>query len=519
MKNKGFTLVELLAVIAILAILIILVLPDIIHLFVESKENTFLIEVKEIYKTAKQEWMNESLISTEEKIYAKSNSETCNNQLDINGRDEIEYYIRINKLGNVVEYYITDSIFGFKYEGSNLEEKDIKDVFKMDDLSEDDFFKITCNGAFIEANVVPPGADLLMRNYNPLQDDVFFRTGLKKSQIEKVTFTNSLEGHTKNNVNCFDAGSYGKGKILSWIEDKDKNGLYEVTVGSEERIFANSCHGLFGFMKNLKEINGLEYLNTYNCPTMAYMFYFDENLTSLDVSHLKTRNVEKMDYMFMGLQKITSLDLSHFDTSKVTNMSHMFTDCRNLTSLDVSSFNTSRVTDMRNMFSRLAKVKTLDLSNFDTSNVTNMEYMFYYDTSLKSVNLSSFDTSNVKNMALMFYNTKLETLDVSNFDTSNVGSMECMFDSSYNLKVLDISNFDTSKVSNFDMMFQASDKLEKIIVGDKFIMKPGSTTKRMFWGCKKLKGGSGTVWNENIIDGTYAHIDGGPSNPGYFSGK
>ena len=126
MKKNGFTLVELLAVIAILAILIILVLPDVIHLFVNSKENTFLIEVKEIYKTAKQEWMNESLISTEEKIYAKSNSETCNNQLDINGRDEIEYYIRINKLGNVVEYYITDSIFGFNMKVVTWKKKILK---------------------------------------------------------------------------------------------------------------------------------------------------------------------------------------------------------------------------------------------------------------------------------------------------------------------------------------------------------------------------------------------------------
>ena len=75
-----------------------------------------------------------------------------------------------------------------------------------------------------------------------------------KSNIEKITFTNSLEGHTKNNVNCFDAGYYGKGKILSWVEDTNSNGLYEVTIGSEERIFPYSCQGLFAQLTNLKEI-------------------------------------------------------------------------------------------------------------------------------------------------------------------------------------------------------------------------------------------------------------------------
>ena len=520
MKNKGFTLVELLAVIAILAILIIIALPNIMDMFNQAKKNSFLIEVKEIYNTAKSKWINDSLGESKERIYARSNSEVCLNQLVLTGRKEIEYYIKISKSGNVIEYYATDGTYGFKYVGLNLEESEIKDAFRMDELSEDDYFEIKCNGILITANTIPDGADLLMPQYNPLsENETFLRTRILKSKIEKITITNSLEGHTKNNTNCFDAGSYGKGKILSWVEDKDSNGLYEITIGSEEKIFPNSCLGLFAQLTNLKELKGLENINTYNCPTMAYMFYQDKNLTSLDVSHFKTKNVEQMNYMFHGLQKITSLDLSHFDTSKAINMSNMFNDCGSLKTLDVSSFNTSKVTNMSNMFSRLQTIKTLDLSNFDTSNVVDMKYMFYYDTSLKSINVSSFNTSNVTHMQFMFYNTRLETLDVSNFDTSKVRNMECMFDSLYNIKILDLSNFDTSNVVNFDNMFQACNKLEKIYVGDKFILNSNSTSRRMFWGCKKLKGGSGTAWNENNITGTYAHIDGGVSNPGYFTSK
>ena len=42
----------------------------------------------------------------------------------------------------------------------------------------------------------------------------------------------------------------------------------------------------------------------------------------------------------------------------------------------------------------------------------------------------------------------------------------------------------------------------------------------MFENCTSLVGGKGTTWNaSNPIDKTYAHIDGGTSNPGYFTDK
>jgi hypothetical protein len=42
----------------------------------------------------------------------------------------------------------------------------------------------------------------------------------------------------------------------------------------------------------------------------------------------------------------------------------------------------------------------------------------------------------------------------------------------------------------------------------------------MFSNCTSLVGGQGTAYNSsNPKDKTYAHIDGGPSNPGYFTAK
>ncbi|MBO7137948.1 MAG: dockerin type I repeat-containing protein, partial [Bacteroidaceae bacterium] len=39
----------------------------------------------------------------------------------------------------------------------------------------------------------------------------------------------------------------------------------------------------------------------------------------------------------------------------------------------------------------------------------------------------------------------------------------------------------------------------------------------MFFNCKSLVGGSGTTYNEDFKDATYARPDGGPRAPGYFT--
>ena len=41
----------------------------------------------------------------------------------------------------------------------------------------------------------------------------------------------------------------------------------------------------------------------------------------------------------------------------------------------------------------------------------------------------------------------------------------------------------------------------------------------MFYDCTSLVGGMGTTYDENYMDAARAHIDGGPSNPGYFTAK
>ena len=251
--------------------------------------------------------------------------------------------------------------------------------------------------------------------------------------------------------------------------------------------------------------------DTSKVTDMGWMFKGNKS-TTVDVSKFDTSNVTNMSNMFSNSQA-TTLDVSNFNTSNVTNMSDMFSNSQ-ATTLDVSNFNTSKVTNMSYMFWN-SKSTMLDVSNFNTSNVTNMSYMFYYSQAT-TLDVSNFNTSNVTNMSYMFYYSQATTLDVSNFDTSKVTNMSYMFSGS-KATTLDLNNFDTSKVTDMSYMFNRATNLKTIYSSDKFNTDNVTTSTNMFLSSTNLVGGSGTKYNSSHIDKTYARIDGGTSNPGYFT--
>ena len=176
--------------------------------------------------------------------------------------------------------------------------------------------------------------------------------------------------------------------------------------------------------------------------------------------------------------------------------------------------NNKPVVSMSYMFLN-SQAKALDLSNFDTSKVNNMLGMFW-SSQATTLDISNFNTSKVTNMSSMFYNSKATTLDVSGFNTSKVTNMYNMFASSKAV-TLDLSSFDTSNVTNMGYMFNNANNLKTIYVSSKFNIDTVTSSTNMFYGCTSLVGGSGTKYNSNYIDKTYARIDGGTSNPGYFT--
>ena len=108
MKNKGFTLVELLAVISILAILVIIALPNVLKMFNDAKKNSFLTEAKTVYGEAGKKYISDNIASpsNNEHIYCKSKTDSLN-PLNLSGRG-INYYIKTDSNGNVNTIVVWD---------------------------------------------------------------------------------------------------------------------------------------------------------------------------------------------------------------------------------------------------------------------------------------------------------------------------------------------------------------------------------------------------------------------------
>ena len=96
MKNKGFTLVELLAVIAILAILVIIALPNVLKMFNDAKKNSFLIEAKTVYSEAPNKYISERMKGNK-LTYISSEDDT---KLDMTGKS-LKYCVLLNADGSV----------------------------------------------------------------------------------------------------------------------------------------------------------------------------------------------------------------------------------------------------------------------------------------------------------------------------------------------------------------------------------------------------------------------------------
>ena len=546
MKKKGFTLVELLAVIAILAILVVIVLPNVMYLFNKAKRQSFETETKEVYKLAQQKWMTESMLATEDKHYARTSSGDCLDALDMTGRNEFEYYIRIDKSGNIIKLYTYDGTYQYMYDGPGLKIEDIQDAIQISKMDPPKEVKITCNNAKLASNPPANPGDYMMAGFTGGDTTNYLRTNIQKQNIEKITIVMSLEGHTANGTDCWDVSVGETGAVLLWSTDADNNGLYELTIGSNGIIFLSSGANLFYYLSNLKTIEGMQYLDTSLVTTMENMFYYNPSLTTVDVSNFDTSNVTNMSQMFMGCSSLAPLDVSNFDTSKVTNMASMFQQCSNLEELKINNFNTSNVTTMFRMFSNCSKLTSLDLSSFDTSKVTNMHGMFNSCTKLTSLNLSSFNTSEVTTMSNMFMGcSEFTSLDLSSFNTSKVRDMSNMLANCTNLVSVNLSSFNTPNLTNIGQMFvycpnlisvdlssfttsnMASlrltffgcKNLATIYVSSDFNVTDSVDSTNIFYNCPKLVGGAGTTWSSSHIEGDYAHIDGGTSNPGYFTLK
>ena len=129
MKNKkGFTLVELLAVIAILAILVIIALPNVLNMFRNTKKNTFTDEVQNLVKSAENKYLTNSMNN----ISGEMCFDSKNNKLDMTGRDNIIYKIKLSETGKLIEVSVADDNYELiAYEEAGINRVDLGNKYEV----------------------------------------------------------------------------------------------------------------------------------------------------------------------------------------------------------------------------------------------------------------------------------------------------------------------------------------------------------------------------------------------------
>ena len=137
-----------------------------------------------------------------------------------------------------------------------------------------------------------------------------------------------------------------------------------------------------------------------------------------------------------------------------------------------------------------------------------------------TINASGLNVTGVTSMSKMFSDcSALASIDgLSKWSTGSVTSMSSMFSGCTSLASVDLSGWDTKKVTYTVDMFNGCSALTTIAVCD---WNTGvQHSSGMFTGCTRLEGGKGTIYSDdNPTDKTYARVDGGSDDPGYFTGK
>ena len=185
---------------------------------------------------------------------------------------------------------------------------------------------------------------------------------------------------------------------------------------------------LFGGFNRLKKVVFDATCKDY-CPThlCAWFCRCRELKEVIGLENLNTAQVIDMASMFKDCSSLVSIDLSSFDTTKVRDLNSMFEGCSALTHLDLSSFNTARVGIMCSMFQGCRSLKALDLSSFNVSAVGKIYRLFSDCTALTKLDLSYFNPKNVGNMAEMFFNCR-ELTTIYCMTTWSCGKSEAMFE-------------------------------------------------------------------------------------------
>ena len=129
----------------------------------------------------------------------------------------------------------------------------------------------------------------------------FFGTDVLRKDIEELTFSSNNKV-PEEAVQSYDLSEKQNKSVMAWYTDKDKNGLYEMTIGQDKGVVANSNSAYL--CCDVGQVDGIENLYTTGVKDMSYMFFqyradapFEKAVLDLG-DNFDTSAVENMDGMF-----------------------------------------------------------------------------------------------------------------------------------------------------------------------------------------------------------------------------
>ena len=167
---------------------------------------------------------------------------------------------------------------------------------------------------------------------------------------------------------------------------------YKKTLGENEYAL-NSGENLPAWYTHNNNINLVVFDASFanaRPTTCSKWFQGFENLKQIKgIENLNTANVKDMNGMFKGCSNLAELDVTHFNTANVTNMNEMFSDCQTLTTIYVSDeFVITNITDKGDgLFSGCIKLKgAIDKYDASKTNYNFANYKTGYFTKLVGKN-------------------------------------------------------------------------------------------------------------------------------------
>ena len=129
MNNKGFTLVELIAVIALLSIIMLLIVPNVANYLNSSKKTLFYDNVVNMFKSATTTFMYQD---------DPTNTTFSNNgvKLDVDVESEYVYTIRVNNYGEVISINVNNGVYSYNKSSSDINEGLNKSDIKLEDVKD-----------------------------------------------------------------------------------------------------------------------------------------------------------------------------------------------------------------------------------------------------------------------------------------------------------------------------------------------------------------------------------------------